>query len=164
MPYIETERLRLRPFNLEDSKEVQRLAGDIEIAKTTLNIPHPYEDGMAEDWISRHAEAYGKGISLTLAITDKEEKYLIGAIGLIINKEHNRAELGYWIGKPYWNKGYCTEAAKALNKICATHLKRNPASGKVMQKIGMEQEGVFKEHVKKWGKYEDLVYYGMVRK
>ncbi len=51
-----------------------------------------------------------------------------------------------------------------LNKICAAHLKRNPASGKVMQNIGMEQEGVFKEHVKKWGgKYEDLVYYGMLR-
>ena len=174
LPCIETERLILRPFNLEDAKEVQRLAGDIEIAKTTLHIPHPYEDGMAEEWINRHVEAYERGVSLTLAITHKEEKYLIGAVGLIINKDHDRAELGYWIGKPYWNKGYCLEAAKALcdygfqkiglNKICASHLKRNPASGKVMQKIGMEQEGVFREHVKKWGKYEDLVYYGMVGK
>ena len=173
LPYIETERLILRPFSLEDAKEVQRLAGDMEIAKTTLNIPHPYEDGMAEEWINRHVEEYERGISLTLAISHKEEKYLIGAIGLAINKKHDRAELGYWIGRPYWNKGYCSEAAKTLcdygfqkiglNKICATHLKRNPASGKVMQKIGMEQEGVFKKHVKKWGKYEDLVYYGMVK-
>ncbi len=74
LPYIETDRLILRPFNLEDAKEVQRLAGDIEIAKTTLHIPHPYEDGMAEEWISRHVEAYERGISLTLAITDKKKK------------------------------------------------------------------------------------------
>lgn len=75
LPYIETERLILRPFNLEDAKKVQGLAGDIEIAKTTLHIPHPYEDGMAEEWISRHVEEYERGISLTLAITDKKEKH-----------------------------------------------------------------------------------------
>lgn len=174
LPNIETERLMLRPFNLNDAKEVQRLAGDVEIAKTTLNIPHPYEDGIAEEWISQHEGEYEKGASLTLAITHREEKYLIGAIGLMMNKNYDRAELGYWIGKPYWGKGYCTEAAKALcdygfinsglNKIYATHLKRNPASGRVMQKIGMKQEGILKEHVKKWGKYEDLVYYGILKK
>ncbi len=172
LPNIETKRLILRPFNLEDAEEVQRLAGDVEIAKTTLNIPHPYEDRMAEEWIGRHVEEYEKGNGLALAITHREEKCLIGAIGLIINKDYDIGSLGYWIGKTYWNKGYCTEAAKAiceygfqnigLHKIYATHLKINPASGKVMQKIGMKQEGILKEHVKKWGKYEDLVYYGML--
>ena len=107
------------------------------------------------------------------AIVLKPTQELIGAIGLIIDKKFNRAELGYWVAKEYWNQGYCTEAAKAileygfhnlhLHKITAIHITRNPASGKVMEKIGMKQEGIFKEHVIKWNKYEDVVSYGILR-
>jgi len=103
----------------------------------------------------------------------KSTQELIGAISLTINKRFNRAELGYWVAKKYWNQGYCTEAAKAmleygfhklyLHKIIATYITRNPASGKIMRKIGMKKEGVFKEHVIKWDKYEDLVSYGILR-
>ena len=50
-----------------------------------------------------------------------------------------------------------------LNRIYATHLKKNPASGKVMKKIGMKKEGILRQHVKKWGEYEDLVYYGLLK-
>ena len=53
-PTLKTERLVLRPFTLDDAKQVQKLAGDRQIASTTLNIPHPYEDGMAEEWIGNH--------------------------------------------------------------------------------------------------------------
>lgn len=173
-PLLKTKRLILRPFTLADAPQVQRLAGDKDIAATTLHIPHPYEDGMAEEWISKHPGEFEKGEQITFAITHREEKYLIGAIGLSsISQEHETGEVGYWIGKPYWNQGYCTEATKAvlkyafdvlrLNRIHARHFKRNPASGRVMQKAGMRHEGCLRQHYKKWGNYEDSELYGILK-
>lgn len=81
--------------------------------------------------------------------------------------------MGYWIGVPYWNKGYATEAASAviefgfnemmLNKIHAHHMGNNESSGKVMIKNGMEKEGYFKKHILKNGEYLDTVFYGILR-
>jgi RimJ/RimL family protein N-acetyltransferase len=81
--------------------------------------------------------------------------------------------MGYWIGKPYWNKGFTTEAAQAiinygfdileLNRIHAHHFSRNVSSGKVLLKIGMQHEGRFRQHVKKWDKFEDIELYGILK-
>jgi RimJ/RimL family protein N-acetyltransferase len=174
MPKLKTERLILRPFELSDAERVRELAGDRAIADTMLNVPHPYEKGIAEEWISKHKSKFEDRGSVHLAITLKSSREVIGAIGLHRNKRNNRAELGYWIGKKYWNQGYCTEAARAileyafgelkLNKITSSHFVSNPASGKVMSKIGMKKEGIFEEHVIKWDKYEDLIKYAILRK
>jgi hypothetical protein len=83
LPGLTTERLLLRPFSLSDAKDVQRLAGDRSIADTTFNIPHPYEDGQAEQWISRHTEFFDKGTGNHFAITAKTDGLLIGAISLM---------------------------------------------------------------------------------
>ena len=79
---IETERLLLRPFELSDGSRVKELAGDRAIADTTLNIPHPYKDGMAEEWISSHQPKFETGESVDYAIILKATQKLIGAIGL----------------------------------------------------------------------------------
>jgi|TARA_B100000315_G_scaffold242448_1_gene264633 RimJ/RimL family protein N-acetyltransferase len=113
-PTLYTERLTLRPHTLDDAKELQRLIGERDIDSKTLNIPHPYEDGMAEQWIGTHQGAFDKGERVQFAIVDGEKELPIGGIGLNINKEYENAEIGYWIGKPYWGNGYCTEAAKAV--------------------------------------------------
>jgi RimJ/RimL family protein N-acetyltransferase len=170
---LTTPRLLLRPFTLADAPEVQRLASDRDIASTTLNIPHPYEDGMAEAWIDTHQAQYEQGTLVNFAMVGRSDGKLIGAIGLHPDRQHNRAELGYWVGKPFWNQGYCTEAAQAvvrygfevlgLHRIHATHIKRNPASGRVMQKIGMRYEGCLRQHVQKWGVFEDMEIYGILR-
>ena len=172
-PTLYTERLILRPFTLADADDVQRLAGDAAVASTTLNIPHPYEDGLAEQWISTHQEKFDLGIGVTFAVTLRDGDALIGCIGLIMNQRHSRGTLGYWVGKPWWNSGYCTEAALAvlqygleelgLHRIVATHFARNPASGRVMQKIGMTHEGCLRQHVKKGEGFEDLEYYAVLR-
>ena len=172
-PTLHTPRLLLRPFTLADAADVQRLAGAREIASTTAVIPHPYEDGMAEEWISTHAPALAEGRSITYAITLAETGDLCGAIGLSLTPDHQRAELGYWVGVPYWGRGYCTEAALAvrdlgfselgLHRVEAVHLARNPASGRVMQKIGMRHEGTLREHVLKWGVFETIECYAILR-
>lgn len=175
-PILHTERLVLRPFKLEDAPEVQRFAGDRDVASTTSAIPHPYEDGMAEEWISTHQSGFEKGTGINLAITLKdtektEDTILIGAIGIGIDQTEKIGELGYWVGKPYWNCGYATEAANVilnyafdvleLTSIHAFYLKRNPASGRVLEKIGMQFEESFPKAVEKWGVLEDMIKYNI---
>jgi [ribosomal protein S5]-alanine N-acetyltransferase len=170
-PTLDTERLILRPFELADAERVQQLAGDFEVADTTLNIPHPYREGMAEAWILTHKPMFRAGVLANYAVTFRSGE-LIGAVGLRIDPRHNNAELGYWIGRAHWGNGYCTEAARGvlvyafyvleLNRVHASHLARNPASGRVMQKLGMRHEGCLRRHVCKWEKYEDLEKYGIL--
>ncbi|MFL5509066.1 MAG: GNAT family N-acetyltransferase, partial [Gemmatimonadaceae bacterium] len=143
-PTLTTERLTLRPFVADDAFDVERLAGMREIADTTLNIPHPYPHGGAAEWIRLHAPAWIEGTSATFAIIGQKLGALVGTISLIIKREHQRAELGYWIAPDCWNRGYATEATRAiidfgfetlgLHRIESRHFLRNPASGRVMQK------------------------------
>lgn len=172
-PELNTDRLTLRAFSQEDAKNVQRLAGEKLIADTTLLIPHPYADGMSEEWIGTHAELFNKGTDYIFAITSRDTGELIGAIGMTINKKFNSGELGYWVGVPFWNKGYCTEAVNGLlkfgftelklNKILAHHFITNPASGKVLMKSGMKLEGTLRQHVRKNGRYLDIKTYGILK-
>lgn len=172
-PTLETERLILRPFRLRDAEKVLELAGDKRIASTTLNVPHPYPEGGAEEWIATHEPLFLDGKIAVFAIILKESGELIGSIGFGTIDEGHQAELGYWVGVPYWNKGYCSEAGRAvleygfrdrgLNRIHACYLARNPASGRVLEKIGMVYEGTRRQHILKWGVFEDLVLMGILR-
>jgi RimJ/RimL family protein N-acetyltransferase len=171
-PTLTTERLILRPFAPEDAPAVQRLAGDRAVADTTERIPHPYEDGMAEAWIATHAQQFRERKECTFAIVLKDGQQVIGAVGLTLTIAHARGELGYWIGREFWNRGYCTEAARAvveygfsvlsLHRNQARHLTRNPASGRVMGKLGMQHEGRLVQHTRKWNVYEDVDFYAVL--
>ncbi len=171
-PTLRTERLTLRPFTLADTPTVQTESGRFEIADTTWSIPHPYPDGLAEEWIAKHAEQFAAGTNLEIAVTLSESGELVGCIGMSIQDNCQRADIGYVMYVDHWRKGYCTEAARAvvrygfdqleLNRITGHHLTRNPASGAVMQKIGMTHEGTLRQHVKKWDKFEDVECYGIL--
>jgi RimJ/RimL family protein N-acetyltransferase len=169
-----TNRLLLRKFNLDDTSKVVGLAGEYEIADTTLRIPHPYHEKDAREWIEQQYTWLNQNLSATWAITIKESADLIGATGLMnFSEPFEHAEMGYWIGKLFWNKGYATEAAHAiikygfdvleLNRIHTHHFSRNASSGKVLFKIGMKHEGTFRQHVKKWDKFEDIDLYGVIK-
>ncbi len=172
-PTLVTERLVLRPLREDDADAVQVLAGDYAIADTTLSIPHPYEDGMAERWIAAHSSQFELGTHAVFAIELAADQRVVGAISLTLERNFSKAELGYWVGKPFWNHGYATEAARriveygfhnlGLNRISSRHLVRNPASGKVMQKIGMRHEGTLREDTVKWDQFEDLEQYSVLR-
>ena len=171
-PRLQTERLILRAFTLKDAPDVQRLAGEWEVARTLLSIPHPYEDGMAAEWISEHGSVFQRGEGVNFAIVLRERGELCGSCSMLINSRDANAELGYWIGVPYWGRGYATEAAREvvryafeelwLHRVYAAHFGSNPASGRVLEKIGMSYEGTCREHHRKLGEYEDRVEYGLL--
>jgi ribosomal-protein-alanine N-acetyltransferase len=168
-----TERLILRPIAIEDSNSIESLASDYQVAKSTLTIPHPYPKGSAFHFIKSMHRAEREGRIQIYSILSKEAGTLIGIINISLRKEYERGELAYWIGKPYWGKGYGTEAAKevirigfeerGLNRIFAASFTDNPGSSRIMEKIGMKHEGVLRQHVMKEGKYKDLTYYSILK-
>ncbi|ALC92897.1 acetyltransferase [Bacillus sp. FJAT-18017] len=159
-------------FQKSDAETVATLCNNYNIFKSTLYLPYPYHLSDATNWIEHHYENFIADKSYEFAITDKGTGKVFGAIALTNNKRFNQGEVAYWIGEQYWGRGYATEATKAilqfafeekkLHKVFARYFSTNIASGRVMKKIGMKQEGILKEHIIKEGKYEDLVYYGIL--
>lgn len=136
----------LRPFAAGDAPRVQLLAGEREVAEPTLLIPHPYPEGAALQWIDTHTQDRLAGREYTYAITLAGEDLLVGAIALrpsALDHEH----IGFWIGRAHWGHGYATAAARTvvalafsvldLERVTASHLARNPASGRVLEKCGL---------------------------
>jgi RimJ/RimL family protein N-acetyltransferase len=170
-PTLSTDRLRLRAFGPTDAPWVQRLAGAPEIAATTLNVPHPYRDGMAESWIASHPELFARGLSLHLAI-EVSGGEPVGALGARFSDPHRRADIGYWIGVPYWGAGYATEAAarllvylfrdRKLERVTCQHLAENDASRRVIEKLGFRREGRRRRHYIKLGRPHDAIVYGLL--
>ena len=141
---IKTERLTLRPLRATDAGAVVDLAGDADVARMTARIPHPYTLQDAEQWIPL---AMKRG-EIVFAILHNGA--LIGCAGYV-RQENGCAEFGYWIGKPFWNKGFATEATRAvaahaftcreIHTLTAGHFTDNPASARVLEKLGFMAAG-----------------------
>src|SRR5919198_44546 len=172
-PSLQTARLVLRSYSLEDIADLVRLAGAREVAATTLRIPHPYTEQDARNFINARLDSEANTHDTRFAITLRSNGELCGGIGLHLDPVHKHAELGYWLGVPFWGRGYATEAARAvvdygfstlgLHRIYASHFASNAASGRVLRKIGMKYEGCLRGHICKWETFHDLEYYGMLR-
>lgn len=171
-PVLRTPRLRLRPLGEADAEAVQRFCADREVAATTLHIPHPYPPGEALEWIRTHPEAYTHAQNAVWGM-EAAGVGLVGVIGLALQATHRRVELGYWVGRPFWGQGYASEAAAAVARaaferfdaarVHAHHFARNPASGAVLRRAGLRHEGTLRGHILKWGVFEDVELYGLVR-
>ena len=140
----------LRAFDVRDAPRVQLLAGEREIAEPTGVIPHPYPEGAAEAWIAVQARERAAAREYTYAVTPIDEPMLVGAISLRpIATEHEN--LGFWIGRPYWGRGYATEAVRAvidhlfsvtdLDALSAGCRVTNLASRRVIEKCGFQWTG-----------------------
>lgn len=142
---IRTKRLLLRGLEPSDAGPIGRLAGDFDVASMTGTIPHPYDEAMASEWI----QSALVGEEGTVFVIENLE----GLIGCAGYRPDNRggAELGYWIGKPYWGNGYATEAGKALvayafgqgglDYLVIGHFADNAASARVIAKLGFRPKG-----------------------
>ncbi len=172
IPELTTERLVLRAFTLADANDVRDLVGAREVAETIDGIPHPYPGSAAVTWITGHAAEAEAGTGYTWAITARREATLIGAVTLHVGDAHQRGGIGYWAGRPYWNQGFTTEAARRivahafeslfLHRIQAFCLPTNRGSVRVLEKIGFRREGVLRDYVRKWEHFEDRAVYGLL--
>lgn len=172
IPVLETARLRLRPPRESDVPQIVPLAGDREIAVHTLTMPHPYSEQDARDWIERCRKNAESGDEVAFVITMRDTEELVGACGIGIDRTHNLGEIGYFIGRRYWNRGYCHEAVRTMlewavgrlevAKFIARVFAGNEASSRVVEKLGMEQEGLFRKHLVKWGERRDVEQWGML--
>lgn len=168
-----TSRLLLRRFTLDDAQAVyDSYTSDEKVSlRHNLDAHKSVEEtrAMLAEWIAEYSnQKYYHWVI-------EHENMVIGEINLFnIANEQERCELGYTIGSEWWNNGFATEAVGEIlrfafeevhfNKVCARHDADNFASGKVMQKNGMKQEGVFREHaVKKDGAKIDVTFYGILR-
>jgi RimJ/RimL family protein N-acetyltransferase len=146
-PVLDSERLRLRPVRRDDLPAVVELAGDRQVAEWTARIPHPYTLADAEAWYAACTDTSAGRAELVLAIERRRDGAFIGAIDLVIGPAEAPAELGFWLGRPYWNQGYMTEAVRrliayafdelALPAVRACAFLGNAASARVQEKVGM---------------------------
>lgn len=171
MTSISTPRLLLRPFRDTDADAIVRALEDPRISRTTYLIPHPYTLADARKWLELCAARADDPAYEDFAIEIHGE--LIGSISLEHSDAHRRAQVGYWLATPWWNRGICTEALRAViehaftskrcDRVYAYHYVGNEASGRVMQKAGMIHEGTLRAHVIKDGIARDCAYYGVLR-
>ena len=165
-----TSRLLLRPFAEADAARLAELGGDRAIADTTISVPHPFTRSFASSWIARRNLAADR--QLTRAICHRDNAELVGYVGVVdMDREHALGELSFWVGRPFWGTGIASEAATAivelafgeleLNRLQAYHMVRNPASGRVLEHLGFQHEGLLRQRVRKWGVFEDVVICGL---
>jgi RimJ/RimL family protein N-acetyltransferase len=147
-PSISTERLLLRGPVMNDAERVAQFADDIAVAGMVSSMPYPYTRRHAEDWLSTQVGAdWDQNANFAI------EHHAFGLVGMIGLNRRNGAqpELGYWLGRPFWNRGYATEAARGVMKwvkrdwrrrvVLAGHFVDNPASGAVLCKAGFLYTG-----------------------
>ena len=147
IPVLETKRLTLRAPCIEDAKAVAALANDRRIAENTARIPYPYKLADAENFIAGANKADGEVVFLIAA----RDGAIMGACGAV-PLDGQPPELGYWLGAPFWGKGFATEALHALidfafgefdhTALQAGARVTNPASRRVLEKCGFQWTGV----------------------
>lgn len=173
-PPIPTERLLLRPLRLADIPWVQVTAGRREIADTMISIPHPFSARDAERYVRQRLAQARRGRGLAFGIWPRAEARFAGLVELrALDREHALAELSFWLAVPDWGRGYMGEALAALvglsfqtldlNRLYAYHMARNPASGRVLARLGFQVEGLLRQRVRKWGQFEDVLLRALLR-
>jgi RimJ/RimL family protein N-acetyltransferase len=145
---LETERLLLRPFRQSDAGAVQALCGNRKVARMTSRIPHPFSEELAAQWIASHGPARVCGEENAFCL--EKGGTVIGAVGYM-NAGDDVYEIGYWLGEPWWGRGFATEAVRCLigfifddlgaHRLTSGHVRDNPASGQVLEKCGFAYTG-----------------------
>ena len=145
---LQTERLLLRPPAAADISRFVPLLNDFEVAKNLTSVPFPYSEDDGCAWVVRAAGERVRGESYPFVLIDKTKDAFVGMCSV---HPHLDFMIGYWIGKPHWGRGYATEAGRRVaefafdelgaRKLTANWMFDNPASGRVLEKIGFKPNG-----------------------
>jgi RimJ/RimL family protein N-acetyltransferase len=173
-PQLVTERLLLRELRGTDADAVAAGAGDPRVARYLVQVPSPYPEALARRWILGRLGWWDAKRGATLAITRRPApNVLLGTASLRRHARDGRAELGYWLAHDAWGQGLASEACAAivdwgfralrLERIYAQVIAGNLASCRVLDKLGMVNEGVKRRHVRHEGELRDVVLYGLLR-
>ena len=159
----------LRAFAAKDSARLAGLAGVTSVVRYTLGIPLPYGIDAAAEWIAGLDARFSDGVELIYALSLRG--HLIGSIGLTFEAEHQRAEIGYWLGEPYRGRGLMRAAVHAIcenifmtrnvTRIYGFCFPENIASHAVLRGAGFRREGKLRGHIVKDGRAEDVVIFGL---
>jgi RimJ/RimL family protein N-acetyltransferase len=163
---LTTPRLKLRPFALTDAADLARVAGHRSIADTTVTVPHPLDVEGARAWIINDLARCLHDQHM-FAVEARDSGRFVGCVGLRhIEAAHGQGELTFWFAAEVRGKGYASEAGTAvidhafrtlgLTRLVAHFMTRNPASGRVLTKLGFAAEGLMRRRVRKWGVFEDV--------
>jgi RimJ/RimL family protein N-acetyltransferase len=169
------DQVHLSEIRSSDKPALIQHLNDPDIYNRTLRIPFPYTDASAEEWlalVARITEQQGRPVQF--AIRDAAEALIggCGFDGFQVGQSH-RAEVGYWLAKPFWGRGIMTAVVQrvcrhafeefGLGKITAHVFSHNPASARVLEKCGFQQEGFLRKHFLKDGQYLDVRLFGLLR-
>jgi 8-oxo-dGTP diphosphatase len=165
---LETDRLLMRPYLRDDAAEIARLLNEPEMARFLVVIPHPFVEFDARQLVKAAWRRLTAGRGFDLLITEKEMgDRPVGSVGLGLHDEGTRAELGFWIGRKYWGRGYASEATRRMvefatdilqvTSFTATVTVDNGASLAVLRKLGFEESGRGRKRRPATGEMQDVI-------
>lgn len=166
-------RVFLRLPKPEDIPVIYKLVRDPKVLRYTL-VPYPYFKRHAVDFVEMSSRSLKERSAYIFVIIEKESNQMVGAVGLhLVTQVHKKAELGYWMGKPFRGMGYTTEASRMLieygfknlklERIYAYAMTDNPDSQRVLKKCGFLKEGLLRHHIKRQGRWRDLYAYAILK-
>jgi RimJ/RimL family protein N-acetyltransferase len=168
---LETDRLRLRPLELTDADRIIEFMGVRQVTDFLLFFSYPINPEQVRHWLGEVLAADPAGCGYW-GIVDGGTDRLIGIISLTIDGHNKKGEIGYWLDRDFWNRGLMTEAAwrvicygfdvLKLHRMEVTHMVENLASRRVVEKLGFQAEGCWREGHQKNGSFRDVRIYGML--
>jgi len=171
---LETERLLMRTPTLADAEAVCAFCDDPDCSWGGYGIPHPASLEQSQSWIRKCGEKLDEEACYAFLLVRKDDGAVVGDVTLNRDATRNVGDIGYILGEEFRGAGFAYEAAVELlrfafesielHRVYATCWGRNERSAHILEKLGFTREGVLREHALKWGRYEDDVYYGLLRR
>jgi len=175
MNIVVNDQVHLSEFRSSDKPALVQHLNDRDIYDRTLRIPFPYTDATADEWlalVAKITEQQGRPVQFAIRSADDALIGGCGFDGFQVGKSH-RAEVGYWLAKPYWGQGIMTAVVQrvcmhgidefGLVKITAHVFSHNPASARVLEKCGFQEEGFLRKHFLKDGQFLDARLFALLK-